>query len=459
MLAGSYPVGFDVNAYYPAQVATFPSNSLIETIRLEPLFYALVWMAHSLSTADVFFLLKITGPVLYGALSLSFLVFVRRFLHFEIQKATFGTLLFILQPITLRISWDLFRNELGLSLGLLALASLRISWSHRQLLAGFLAFLAVLTHPLSAILMFVGVIGFLFGAKTNLERLKLMGALTPSSLLFLLELFFVYFVPLKLASVVTLAPDGESAAVLFGTFYSQAGFLSPAYYQAVRNAGLLFFLCYAPISFFIIKGVFREPTLAAMTMWLAICSFSFAVSPLLSIPIYWRWEILLIIPFSIYSLRGIDKIGLFQPKRQLHRTVMIAFFLALAVGYASGAFSYMGVRGVNNYAPSSMVQGSLRADQAQAALSSLTWLTSHAPDYSVLLTDERFLSYAELAGGQHLRILVHPGGPPSSDSVSAALRLKPEALFIIWDSSWYFPDFSPVRIDNGIVILQYTASR
>src|SRR3989454_5160894 len=461
VLAGKYPVGFDVNAYYPYLILSFPSISALDMLKAGPLFYAVMWSIQTISGADVFLLLKLAGPVIYGMLAASFLVFLVKFLNLSLQKATFGTVLLILQPIALRISWDLFRNELGLAFGLVALASLKTNWRQKYVIAGSLSVLAVLAHPLAAILMFVGGFGLLLSTKLNIERLKIVISFAPSAILFFAAAFVLYFVPPGQSSVITLSadPNGSSHAVLYSAFLVQDGFLGPAHLDAIEHAGLLFFFSFAPILAFVAKGFWYEPTLGAITAWTGLASFSFVLSPILSIPIYWRWEILLIFPFAIYSLKGLDKFGLFQPSRAFARRVLIGFFLLLALGYSTGAFSYMGSYGVNSFAPGTMVQGSIRQDQVGASLSRLTWLKSYAPANSILLSDERFISYTYLTIGNSLRMVVQPGGPPSPEAVSQVLNLGPKELFVIWDSSLVLTGFSTVHTENGISIFEFTGVR
>src|SRR5256712_11745749 len=195
VLAGKYPVGFDVNAYYPYLIMSFPSISALDMLKAGPLFYAVMWSIQSMTGADVFLLLKIAGPIIYGILSASFLVFLVKFLKLSLQKATFGTAMLILQPIALRISWDLFRNELGLAFGLVALASLKTNWKQKYVIAGSLGVLAVLAHPLAAVLMFAGGFGLLLSTKLNRERVKIIVGFAPSAVLFLVAALVLYFVP------------------------------------------------------------------------------------------------------------------------------------------------------------------------------------------------------------------------------------------------------------------------
>src|SRR2546427_11426063 len=461
VLAGKYPVGFDVNAYYPYLILSFPSIPALDLLKAGPLFYGVMWFIQFITGADVFVLLKIAGPVIYGILSASFLVSLVKFLKLSLQKATFGTVLLILQPIALRISWDLFRNEIGLAFGLVALASLRTNWRQKYVIAGSLGLLAVLAHPLAAVLMFVGTFGLLLSTKLNRERLKIIVGFAPSAALFLIAAFILYFVPQGHSTIITLSadPNGSAHSVLYSAFLVQDGFLGPAHLDAIQHAVLLFLFSFAPILAFVAKGFWYEPTLGAITAWTGLASFSFVISPNLSIPIYWRWEILLIYPFAIYSLKGLDKLGLFNPGRAFARKILIGFFLLLALGYSTGSFSYMGSYGVNSFAPGTMVQGTIRVDQVDAALSGLTWLKVNAPKNSILLTDERFISYARLSMGESFRLAVQPGGPPSPEAVSHVLNLGPKELFVIWDSSLVLNGFSTVHTENGISIFQFTGAR
>src|SRR5437870_13220441 len=207
VLACKYLVVLDVNAYYPYLILSFPSISAPDLLKAGPLFYGVMWFIQFITGADVFLLLKIAGPVISGILSASFLVFLVKFLKLSLQKATFGTVLLILQPIALRISWDMFRNELGLAFGLVALASLKTNWRQKYVFAGSLGVLAVLAHPLAAVLMLVGTLGLLLSTKLNVERLKIIASFVPSASLFLAAAFVLYFVPSVQSSVITLSAD------------------------------------------------------------------------------------------------------------------------------------------------------------------------------------------------------------------------------------------------------------
>src|SRR5207245_9284609 len=172
----------------------------------------------------------------------------------------------------------------------------------------------------------------------------------PSAILFFAAAFVLYFVHRGQSSVITLTadPNGSSHAVLYSAFLVQDGFLGPAHMDAIEHAGLLFFFSFAPILAFVAKGFWYEPTLGAITAWTALASFSFVLSPILSIPIYWRWELVLIFPFAIYSFKGLDKLGLFHPSRAFARKILIGFFLSLTIRSCTSTFPYMVPTGTNS---------------------------------------------------------------------------------------------------------------
>src|SRR2546427_7233582 len=59
ILAGRYPVGFDVTAAYPLIITTFPSERLVTMLGQAPLFYALMWSVYSVTKIDIYTILKV----------------------------------------------------------------------------------------------------------------------------------------------------------------------------------------------------------------------------------------------------------------------------------------------------------------------------------------------------------------------------------------------------------------
>lgn len=454
-------MGFDVTAHYPRGIETFSSLSLLDFLRIAPLFYTVMWAVHG-AGVEVFLLLKITGPVLYGAMAVSFLFFLKSLQRWNDEKCVLGTLLLVFQPIMLRISWDLFRNELGLVFALLALGALRSEWRFRYHIAGLLAVLTVLAHPLAAVIMLVGVLGLLLSRNLRLDRLRAIIAFAPSTLLFLVMLVVIFGPPSATEAsgrIVGLAPDPDNTfgAVLFGAFPPGDGFLGPMRLEVFKASMLLFFFAYAPMVALVVWGYWKEPALKAITLLLGLGSLSYAF-PLLPIPVpaSWRWEILLVVPFAVYALNGLEKLRLFEGKRVMFSAGILGMFFLVSLGYASGSFSYMGSYG--SFSPVTMVQASISVDQIDDAFSSLRWLNKVAPANSYLVMDERFISFADMTLDQSIKIAVQPGGPPTQSAVDGILEFKPAALFAIWDEDLSLAGFEATHREDRITIFYWAGS-
>jgi len=456
ILAGRYPVGFDVTAAYPFIIATFPSESLVTMLGQAPLFYALIWSVHSVSGIDIYTILKVTGPVLYGALAASFFVFLSSFLKFSMFKSLVGTLLFVFQPITLRISWDLFHNELGLILMIATLAVLGTIRSHKRLIGSVLSVLTVLVHLIAALLLFAVIVGQTSVRGLSRDSLRQLTPVVPAVGLFLVALL-AFYMPVQGSRVIFLAPNpnASSPSILQNVYHDDFRFIGASYWLIPAYVGMLFVVSFAPLLPLAAKGVSREPSMNWMTGLLALGSFSVIVSPSASIPWYYRWEMLLIIPLTVFSLHGLEKMRLFVRSNYRFLTGLLLGFLVIGAGYSSGLLSYMGVYGVNSYAPATMVQSSIPPSHIDDTVTSLKWLNSNSPRNSYLLTDERFLSFGYLTLRDDFRFAIQPGGMPFRGAVDRIVASNPSALYLVWDSQVALPGFSLSHAGSNTWIYQY----
>jgi hypothetical protein len=69
-----------------------------------------------ISQIDTFLLLKLLGPLLFALNAAGIYYFCRRALNWKSSAALIAVFVFTFQIATLRLSWDLFRNLLGLSI-------------------------------------------------------------------------------------------------------------------------------------------------------------------------------------------------------------------------------------------------------------------------------------------------------------------------------------------------------
>src|SRR3989337_3765776 len=164
LLVSWYPVGYETIAWYAPSMMTFPGRSLIdvfvEFVRAGPLFYALMWFAVNVTGAHPFIVLKVVGPLLYGSLSVSFFVFLKKGLKFEWKLAFVASLLLVFQIAALRDSWDWFRTVLGLVFLFATLTVFKTDNKRKWLLVSVLAILATMSREYVAAVLFAAVFGF-----------------------------------------------------------------------------------------------------------------------------------------------------------------------------------------------------------------------------------------------------------------------------------------------------------
>src|SRR6266702_1091304 len=148
ILAGPYPVGWDIIAYYIPNSLDLASGrmNVWGIITSPPLMYAVVVPAYVLTKVGLVWIFKILGPLLYGFLGFSIFTFCERRLHWLGRKAFYALLFISAYFVVMRIGWDAYQAELGLSLLLLA-ESIRFPASAKSALSRVsLLSLAVLSN-------------------------------------------------------------------------------------------------------------------------------------------------------------------------------------------------------------------------------------------------------------------------------------------------------------------------
>ncbi len=178
LIVPNYPIGYETITYYaPAMTSSSIAvngdffgllnqfmvfnPSIGQFLRSGPLFYVLMWFIIDLFSVDAFVLLKIVGPILYGCLALSFYMFVRRSLNFEIKTAFLVALFLVFQLAALRLSWDRYRTVLALFFFFVSLVVLKKKNSNVKWVGlGLLGVLTVLSRDYIGLVMFLTVGGY-----------------------------------------------------------------------------------------------------------------------------------------------------------------------------------------------------------------------------------------------------------------------------------------------------------
>src|SRR6266571_6618782 len=146
ILVGPFPIGWDTIAFYVPTTLDWATGKTgwITVLGTAPLMYMLSIPAYLLTRVNPVWIFKIMGPILYGSMIWALFRFIRTGLKWPEKQALGGALLTSLYFVTLRISWDLYRNMLGLTFILLSLPLIEdMKGPRKQALLSVLIVLAV----------------------------------------------------------------------------------------------------------------------------------------------------------------------------------------------------------------------------------------------------------------------------------------------------------------------------
>jgi len=442
LLVPSYPVGYETIAWYAPVMMTFRSRGLDSvlqgTFMWGPLFYVLMWFATVATGAHPFVVLKVTGPLLFGGLAASFLLFLRRGLKLESKAAFVGALLMIFQVAALRESWDRFRNVLALIFLFATLTVLRSDHKHKWYAVGILAVLTALSRDYIALVLFATVVGFAVLEKK--DHVKSLLALIPAIIL----LAFIIHPP-----------------VLWWN-YTTGGtptFLSETYLGVVVDVLLIFSVCFLPILFFVAKGFRRDKLLDPMLALVLVGSFSAVLIPWFAVPGYQRWLILLVFPFTVYAVQGFERLQLFNGSRVKMLAAVILIFMVLGVGYSTGAFSYVVLP--SSWVPPSLVQSSIAWDQIDDVKTILLWLNTNAEANSSVLAEERFYGWTMIylpRAQEDVAVVAYSAGSPPNEALETALSQGFSEIYLIWYTSASFDNFKVVYSQSSISVFRHEST-
>jgi hypothetical protein len=480
-----YPVGYDTTVHYVANIEVFGKTSVTEMLRLGPLFYWIMWSVNRLLGIETLMLLKIVGPVLYGLLGLSFACFLAHCLAWDWRRSTLGAAVFLLQIATLRLSWDMFRLELGLILLFMTLVVFLSAPSGRKsCLIAALSILMVLADPMAAVLLFFSLLWIElrrngFGKKAFLDLL----ALGPGALLFLMSVLILLTIP-------PVPPDARIVGLgrmwfFLSYFQVEPRLLEGSYLALASSICVLLLFCYGLLSPFIARGLERNAVLDPFLLLLSVASllsFSPLIVPWLALPVsYWRWILLLIIPFAAYSLRGMVRCNRLWRRRALGLMLVVMFFFGLAFAYASGPSlrnTYFRIRGeqprytnpdtssfdpitsVATYIPSTLVASSITVGNVTGGIddtiAALNWLSQNAPESSCLLAEERFWGWTRLYTPSNLTLGFYVALYPMDMALQELLvNHNFGHIYLIWYHGVAIHDFEEIYSHGTIGVYEY----
>src|SRR3989442_9297680 len=201
ILVGPYPIGWVTIAFYVPNALDWATGKTGFTTILgtAPLMYMITVPVYWITRVNPVWIFKIIGPILYGGMIWALFRFLKIGLNWPDNQALGGALLTSLYFVTLRISWDLYRNMLGLTFILLSLPLIEDSKGPRkQALLSALIIFAVAADQLTGVITLVLVGARALMSLTNHQRekfLEMTKVASPGIVLFLATAYAGLIVP------------------------------------------------------------------------------------------------------------------------------------------------------------------------------------------------------------------------------------------------------------------------
>lgn len=364
-----WPIGFDTVRYYAPVVGASQIYGFAGVLSLfgggsAAFLSVLLAFFGAVFQVDGFLFLKFFAPVLHGFLGFALFYFSSSYLGWSDRKSLVCAVLCTSYFAVLRITWELFRNTLGLVFLFLAVSQTRSLGERRgSLFFVFFSLLCLLTHELVAVLLFC-VVAYLL--LLELRSLPVFDALNSAQYYLSSKVKFLKRPskqddfshsrtgsgePRKSKTLKGPAGGGESTGLrFFGAFFRSrflilylfilviivvvmlhyAGVFRISFptepfipnirgplvdyiswrftlllypsVDALRSAIFsLFLICFTPILPLAVLGYFRNHSLDILTLVLLVGSFMPVVFPHSALPLWYRWMLMLAFPFVIYA--------------------------------------------------------------------------------------------------------------------------------------------------------------
>lgn len=451
--AGLWPIGYDTFNTYAAVLATY-QGSIWNFLKTANILYLLFWPFKLLGLSPDL-IIKIFGPLLYGSLILVFFVFCRKFLKFPKLKAFLATAIIIFSLASLRLSWDLYRNELGLIFLFLGLINLpKITQTKNLIYFSIFTILVGLANELVMVLLLV--ILFVYWLKLLYKRrwIALTALSIPFSFLIIILLIVLHSSGQSLYDPhIYFTYDNN---YFWGYFYEYRQVMSyDQLFQTITGLFWLLFQFLLPLALYGFWLLRKNLILTTMTIWLLIGTFSSLLLAGKGLLVWERWLIMLVFPMAIYTTHAIFNLGEILAKLKswakhfpklarvaagLFWLLFFGLLLLRAIPFISADYSEakppLVNEKINIYFPRTMVHNSVGIWKIEYTFDIIQWLNQNAPPGSVILVDNRFrglmLTRFNLDGRY---IITNPWSEKSPEANLELARKKGfEPIYLIWNT-------------------------
>ena len=289
---GPVPVGNDASTSYVTAITTYHTG-LVASLKSFNLLYYLFSLTQYLHT-DPLLTIKVFGVGLYVAYLTSFYFLFRDSFRLRPLFALFGTILFGLQLATLRLSWDLYRNELGLTFAFICLWQLVLLLRDRR-------WWRIVPIVLAA--------GLTYGTH-QLASFSLVLVVISGGLITLINHWWgkqVTFIGVLLMGIIWLflAPHIHIGSLELWTQ------MAPSTANVLLPLNLAWLIFFPALALLAVVGICTTwyPALLASFLLLGLNSFSSVIFRTQGFFLWDRWMYLFAIPLTIYALLGILWLG------------------------------------------------------------------------------------------------------------------------------------------------------
>jgi hypothetical protein len=459
ILVGPYPIGWDTIAFYVPNTLDWATGKagFTEILGTAPLMYMISVPVYLLSRVNPVWIFKVMGPILYGTMIWALFRFLRTGLKWADKQALGGALLTSLYFVTLRISWDLYRNMLGLTFILLSLPMFGSMKERRtqMLLAGLVA-LAVASDQLTGVIA-LSLIGSRSLVDLMRKRLDDFAQLVKVGVP-----CFLFFLSVAYAGVTV---TGVSLVHQQATVTGLDGL--------IPSAGFLGYI-YLPIAPLVLLGL-RGTVNVDLRNWTVVL-LGLALTALLPssgfVVMSYRWSLLLDIPLCVFASAGVARIlsasrpvvnwaGLFRGKILPMLSVILVVLAALYIAVpAQNAMLYYAT--FPGFLPTSMVQDTVPISDMASLRMMLNWVQANMRPGTVLITHQAIYGWARAYLPPDENIVNYRYSDPL-EGVKMAVSDGYSSVLMIWwanGSGWHgqhsVPSgFVPVSIDGNMAVYAY----
>lgn len=459
LLAFPHPIGFDT-VYYAALMKSgviWPHLASFFTISW--LFPAVSVSLYNIFNGDPFMFLKILAPLLFGLNVAGVFWFANKMLNWNMKICLFAGIFFAFQLASLRISWDLLRNTLGLGLLLFTLPFIK-RFDGKGNIPCFLLFslLSVFAHEYAAATLIVLVLGSILWSLLRGENFgkykRLFFAFLPALSVFSAGLYLRFF-PVRYKVETNVINAGDTVYANVGRLFFLTNYLNVktsvdmyvSYSDLASSVAVLFCLLYLPYIFLVWKGFLKDRILALWTFLLLVGAFGCLVVPFCALQYWHRWMFMLVYPFTFYAVNGVKKYWndhkagklLFADKKvsgMICITFLLGFvYLATPVLMSTVNVGLFSVNPVNKYFSFSPTVPYQDVDSVKEAMA---WLDKRLDENSCLLVHHAFLFWGQLYLNKSHR-LIHFENDLNM-AVDKAYELDFSHIYFVWWNEpigWY----------------------